>query len=116
MSSILSTPAQAATTAVDDTIQKNALPGLVTKLEEEAIDRVAQIDPMGIGSTVTQPTISWPLSTFSQYAWPSLPAPLETTSTEADVTKDASEAYMNKPEGKVNVEVVRVADDIPILR
>ena len=110
MSSILTIPARAATKAVDDTAQKDALIVIVPNLEE-TIDEVGQIDPMGIGSTVTQPTIPAQPSIFSQCALPSLPAPLETTSTAASgvtstTARDDTEA--DNPEVKEDEPAVHV--------
>ena len=86
--------------------------------------QVGRIDPMRIGSTVTQPTMSGQPIILSQHAWPSLPAPLEKTiptaraDTSADdpkVQEDASDVPVAKPAEQTINEDDHITGDVPTL-
>ena len=86
--------------------------------------QVGQIDPISIGSTVTQPTMSGQPFILSQHTWPSLPAHLEKiiptarTDTKADVPRiqgDVSDVLVARPEEHSVTEADNMPRDVTIV-
>ena len=84
--------------------------------------QVWQLDPIRLGSTVTQPTKSGQPFILSQHAWPSLPAPLEktiptaradTTAADPKVKEDVSDLPVAKPAEQTINEDEHITGDVP---